>query len=279
MKNIFIALLATTAFLASTSANAYFANIINLFGVNPKHDAESEYRLLLLGKSIVETRLADAEVSIALKSMYGAGNTKFSSGNELMSNVNDKLIVAYDSWLNVGYNIKTIREWAFSKYREDYAEAFCQIISDASSFVTIMNERRTDADYLMSRYDAISKNCQAADNPARAIDLSLGNLEDQALEAAETILLFKTELSSVISRSESFVEDAGIYGHIYERLALNGAKPEILNLDEKVFIAVTNFYLQYEALEQVSREAHTLSIGGHGPEIERFDGKWTGSEN
>ena len=74
-----------------------------------------------------------------------------------------------------------------------------------------------------------------------------------------------------LSRDSDFL----LFKHVFQCLAVEARKPDLFVLDEKCFLAVNRFEILYEAVEQITREAHTLIPGSHNQVYKNFDLKFT----
>ena len=74
---------------------------------------------------------------------------------------------------------------------------------------------------------------------------------------------------------EQVFADRGMYGYIFDNLAVRATKPALFVQDEVYFTGLVRFDIFYEALEQVSREAHTRIPGTHDQTFRTFDLKFT----
>lgn len=270
-RSALIVLISFTVLYPSAST-AYFVNTANFFGSNPASDAEAEYRLLELARAIVDTRIADGEASIAVKQMYGAGNMG-SATPDLVYPAMAALANAQEKWLSVAYHISNTRVWLMPRVRPEYAQAYCQAISSPDEFQTLMISRNTGSELLLPEYKLLGEGCSGSADPMAAIDAMFASLEAKAKIAADAAAAFKASLFTTARRAED--AGTGIYGIIYQELALGEKKPDFYSLDKSMFIAVTGFYLAYEAMEQVTREAHLIDTGEHDTEIKVFSGPYT----
>lgn len=276
MRLSILTIYAVTAFVVSVGfappALSYFLNTANFFGSNPASDAEAEYRLLELARAIVDTRITDGEASINIKRMYGAGNMGAATP-DLVYPALSALTNAQEKWTAVAYHLSNTRVWLTPRIRPEFAEAYCKAVSNVDEFKTLMMSRNTGSDILTPEYKIMSDGCGTSPGPIQAIDAAFAALETKAKTVADTVAAFKSSLLAASYRAEN--APTGIYGVIYQDLALGEKKPDMYNLDEAVFIAASDFYIAYEALEQVTREAHLLDTGEHDSEIKTFQGPYT----
>ena len=251
------------------SVPGYFANMINLFGANLQFDAEAEYRLAKLGKSIVEAYRVTLDASLRLKASYLASIENRKSRHAYFTQVLVHLTDAKDAWINVAKDFSDTRKWLDGKLREDYSEAFVEAATVGDLHATLV-EQGISKSYMAFAFEEIRAICKNSASPSESILACLDHLSEKAKKCAEII----NEL--ILYLEEQYEqEDFSLYSYVFASLAVKGEKPQLYQLDEIYFAVQNEFSITYESVEQIARHAHTLVPGTHGQDPSFFDFKFT----
>ena len=267
-----ICALCTTAF--GGAGQAHYVNSINFLGAGDVHDSEAEYRLLKLATAIVETRQLGAQVSLSVKAAYGAsilGNIRSSSAalNQARTHGN----ALHDKWAEVGQIAQDTAQWLDRKLRPEYAKAFCKVAGEKGSFHKSLIEVGASDDYMSWAFDELANACGQESSSEKAVLSTFAILTGMAQTNGRNVSKFFNTLNEV--SDEQVFADRGMYGYIFDNLAVRATKPGLFVQDEVYFTGLVRFDIFYEALEQVSREAHTRIPGTHDQTFRTFDLKFT----
>lgn len=261
------------AVLSSTS-QARIINSINFLGAHHVHDAEAEYRLLQLAIDIVEARQIGTSFSLNIKGAYRA-----SLLGDMRANFNGLMDARTtgnalrDKWAEVGERSQQIMTWLNGKLRPEYAAAFCEVAQEGSAFQNSLVEMNASESYMGWAFEEIGRSCEQSSSPQEAIFSTFAILKTLAQGNMTNVSRFINALNT-LDEDESF-RNGGLYGYIFDRLALRAQKPVLFVEDEVYFTGVMRFDIYYEALEQVSREAHTRIPGTHDQTFQIFDLNFT----
>ena len=252
------------------ASQAHYVNSINFLGARDVHDSEAEYRLLQLATAIVETRQLGAQVSLSVKAAYGAsilGNVRSNSAALNQARTHGNALQA--KWAEVGQISRDTSSWLDGKLRPEYAEAFCKVARERGSFHNALIEVGASDEYMRWAFDELATACERESSSERAILSTFATLKRMAQRNSRNVSHFFSTLSNV-AREEAFAS-RGMYGYIFDNLAIRATKPALFVQDEVYFTGLVRFDIYYEALEQVSREAHTRIPGTHDQTFRTFD--------
>ena len=255
---------------------ARIINSINFLGAHALHDSEAEYRLLQLGEAIIEAQRTSTDFSLSIKGAYGEsilGNVDASMDRLTQAQETGELL--QNRWFHVSDVSLQTMAWLTGKLRDDYAVAFCTVATETSEEPNLhllhlsLTDIGASADYMLWAFNQISASCNQSESPQEAILSAFSNLSTLASVNLQNALTFITTLQSAMN--EPSFRQHGLYGHIFDKLALQAEKPAIFVSDEVYFTGVSRFEIYYEALEQVAREAHTLIPNTHDQIFQTFN--------
>ena len=258
----------------SKVSEAYIFNTINFLGTDRLHDAESEYRLLELATDIVEARQISTHVSMSVKGAYRASLLGQNDANiHLISQATGVGNSLHEKWREISNGSIQLIDWLDEKLRPEYAEAFCEVAAQRLEFhQSLVNVGASD-EYMSWAFSSIGGACHEYNTARGAVLSTFRVLGELAQQNATNAIAFLRTLNA-LPQNEAYVK-AGIYGYIFDNLAIRAKKPELFVQDEVFFTGLSRFDIYYEALEQVSREAHTLIPGTHDQEFQTFDLNYT----
>ena len=256
-----------TSLLASVSG--HYVNSINFLGVDSVYDSEAEFRLVQLGKSIVEAKRVSLDVSMSLKDSYAASIQDKESRHASLTQALAHSTNAKEAWANVAKDFRNTCKWLEGKLRKDYSQAFVEAATVGNLHSTFV-ERGVSNDYMASAFENVCVMCEEDTTPEQSVLGCLRHLAEQAEKCAEETGMFTLYLEELQK-----VEDFSLYGYIFDHLALRAEKPRLFELDEAYFAAQNEFEITYEAVEQIARHAHTIVPGTHDQSIEFFDLRFT----
>lgn len=280
MKNDRLRLLASAICACVVSAyagdsQAKFINSINFLGAHQRYDAEAEYRLLQLGIAIVEAGQVGALVSLSVKGAYGAsilGNVQ--SNSVALNQARNHGNALRTKWAEVDKLSRDTATWLNEKLRPEYADAFCSVVGEGGDFQSSLIDAGASEEYMNWAFEIIGNECQKNSSTQSAVLSAFGILGRFARTNADNVSVFFSKLNEISENDEAFI-NRGMYGYIFENLAIRGEKPVLFVLDEIYFTGLTRFNIFYEALEQVSREAHTRIRGTHDQTFQTFNLQFT----
>ncbi len=256
-------------------AHARIINSINFTGVDRKFDTEAEYRLLQFAQSIVISRREETEFSLAIKKAYGAsilGDRQ--SHDELLKTAEVAATKLKRAWSNVAQQSESLQNWLNGRLRPEYAEAFKKVVGTRKILQSRLIKEGASAQYIDWAFVELEDLYEKKKlNPSNAIIETFGMLKAIALENVKHVGSFMLSLNKAKDFEE--FQKNGLYGHIFDFIAIRADKPDIFTKDETYFTGVIKFDILYEAFEQVSREAHKLVPGTHDLEFSTFDLQFT----
>lgn len=256
--------------VAILTSRAHYVNSINFLGAKHAVDPESEFRLMQLGRVIVEAKRADTDVSLAVKDAYAASILGDKSAHDANIAEAQRLgTMAQRQWASVAQNISEVVTWLDGNLRKEYTEAFKKIALSKDFHSELVTKGISSRDMKWA-FDRIAKICSETGDGTQAILKCLLELKKLAEETSEASVKFTQHLGK-ITNEPKFT----LYRHIFDNLAIRAKKPELFSLDEGYFVKNNEFLVFYEAVEQVSREAHTIVPGTHDQKFETFDLKFT----
>jgi len=250
--------------------DARIVNSINFTGAKARFDTEAEYRLLTLAVSIVEARRADTDLSLAVKNAYGASiiGDKKSHDFQLLSAA-DASTKLKRAWGNVAREAQSMQKWLEGRLRPEYSEAFKKVAINHVRLHGRLIEEKASGDYMTWAFEEIASYFDGQVDPSQAIIQCFSRLEELAYENVDNVVGFEKSFS-VAQETEEFKKN-GLHGHIFQYIAIKAEKPDIFTKDEVFFTSIVHFDIFYEALEQISREAHKHVPGTHDLEFDTFD--------
>lgn len=257
------------AITSITAIPGVLKNTINFLGTNREFDSEAEFRLAQLGISIVEAKRTTLDVGISLKTSYTRSIQDSPSRHTYFTQALANATEAKEAWTNVARNFRDTRRWLEGKLREDYCQAFVQAAT-AADFHTTLTNQGSSIGYMVFAFENVCSICEADVPPTQAVLDCLKQLAEQAERCVEAIDQFTLYLEE-LQNQEGF----SLYRYIFDHLALQAKKPRLYELDEAYFTVQNEFEITYEAVEQISRHAHTLVPGTHDPDIEFFNLRFT----
>ena len=162
-----IAIISFLTVVCTEFSSAELINTINFFGVNPKQDAEAEYRLHELGIDIVEAKRASTEVSLSMKHAYGA-SILGDIGTEHLENVDQRGQLLSMQWRHVAETSQQLQIWLTGKLRSDYSEAFCLVAKGDTDIVGSLIEVGASDFNQVWAFDHVGDLCREYDSPRRS---------------------------------------------------------------------------------------------------------------
>lgn len=246
-------------------------NTMNNLGASFERDSEAEYRLLTLGRKIIDAKKSSTDVSYAVKSSYGSSviGTALKGRDELIDATKASPRLAH-SWAEVAAEMQSVIVWFNGALREDYSEACIQCLTPEYGLFEKLKEKGLTRDYMKWAFEEMRLIAAQHTYPVDALLACYQRISDYAMQCSDAVIAFHDELARL--RQEP---DFALYDYIFDHLALKAEKPKLFELDEAYFAATCTFDIYYEALEQLTRQAHILVPGTHDQKFENFNLKFT----
>lgn len=246
-------------------------NSVNFLGAAAHVDSEAEYRLIDVGKSIQLAKQATAEASLLMKGSYGQSvSGQILAARSTLDQTMSAGIRAQELWSKVARDFDNTRDWLDGYMRPDYSNAFRKLGKDGAKFHKILVGRGISAPHMKWAFKEIREICEEHSSPECVLQC-IGHLARLADDLSSVYGQFFVTLQKIRSDEPEF----DMYTYVFDHLALKAEKPELMEVDEAWFVQMSTFDIFYEAVEQLSREAHTLVPGTHDQILERFSLKFT----